>query len=301
MRLGILCPGQGSQSLQMLDILKDNLCAQEILNIAKQYVPNEVFTDTKEELIFKNEYAQVLICATQLALWNAIKNEIPTPSLFAGYSLGELSIYGCVGSLSYEESISLAHQRALMMNASSPKDSRLLSSKNVSYKKIQALCEKTGVYISIVNVDNHFIIGGENKKLSIFEDLAKEEGASIKALSINVASHTPLLKKASESFLTLLEKQDFKTPLIPTISSIDCDFIYEKDMAIATLSKQISQKIQWKNSLETMLEYGCDTVLELGPGNVLSKMLQKLDPNIKIRSVSDFKTIQGVISWLNKG
>lgn len=300
MRLGILCPGQGSQSLQMLDILKDNLCAQEVLNIAKQYVPNEVFTDTKEELIFKNEYAQVLICATQLALWDAIKNEIPTPSLFAGYSLGELSIYGCVGSLSYEESISLAHQRALMMNASSPKDARLLSSQNVSYRKIQALCEKTGVYIAIVNVDNHFIIGGENKKLRIFEDLAKEEGASIKALSINVASHTPLLKKASESFLTLLEKQNFKTPLIPTISSIDCDFIYEKDTAIATLSKQISQKIQWKNSLETMLEYGCDTVLELGPGNVLSKMLQKLDPNINIRSVSDFKTIQGVISWVNK-
>ena len=300
MRLGILCPGQGSQSLQMLDILKDNLCAQEVLNIAKQYVPNEVFTDTKEELIFKNEYAQVLICATQLALWDAIKNEIPTPSLFAGYSLGELSIYGCVGSLSYEESISLAHQRALMMNASSPKDARLLSSQNVSYRKIQALCEKTGVYIAIVNVDNHFIIGGENKKLRIFEDLAKEEGASIKALSINVASHTPLLKKASESFLTLLEKQNFKTPLIPTISSIDCDFIYEKDTAIDTLSKQISQKIQWKNSLETMLEYGCDTVLELGPGNVLSKMLQKLDPNINIRSVSDFKTIQGVISWVNK-
>ena len=58
--------------------------------------------------------------------------------------------------------------------------------------------------------------------------------------------------------------------------------------------------LKWKNSLETMLEYGCDTALELGPGNVLSKMLQKLDPNINIRSVSDFKTIQGVISWVNK-
>lgn len=301
MRLGILCPGQGSQSLKMLDILKDNSSAQEILNISKQYVPNEVFIDSKEELIFKNEYAQPLICATQLALWNAIKNEIPKPSLFAGYSLGELSIYGCIGSLSYEESISLAKQRALMMNDSSPKNTSLLSSQNLSYRKTQALCEKIGVYIAIVNVDNHFIIGGEHKKLSIFEELAEEEGGTIKALKINVASHTPLLKKASESFLALLNKQDFKTPLIPTVSSIDCDFIYEKDEAIATLSKQISQSIQWKSSLETMIEYGCDTVLELGPGNALSKMVQKLDPNINIRSVSDFKTIQGVIDWVNKG
>ncbi len=300
MRLGILCPGQGSQSLEMLDILKDNIRAQEILNIAKQYVPKEIFTDAKEELIFKNEYAQPLICATQLALWNAIKNEIPKPSLFAGYSLGELSIYGCVGSLTYKESISLANKRALMMNTSSPKNTHLLSAQNISHRKIKTLCDKTSVFIAIVNVNNHFIIGGENEKLAIFEDLAKDEGANIKVLKINVASHTPLLKKASESFLKLLKKQDFKNPLIPTISSINCDFIYEKDAAISTLAKQISQSIQWKNSLETMLEYGCDKVLELGPGNALSKMLQKLDPNIIIRSVSDFKTIQGVIDWANK-
>jgi [acyl-carrier-protein] S-malonyltransferase len=300
MKLGILCPGQGSQNLGMLNLLKDNDAAREIINMASEILNMDLFNLNESVDIFENSFAQPLICATQIATYNAIKDFIPKCSVFAGYSLGELSLYGCNGSLNPKDAILLAKNRAEAMNLANIKESGLLSCQNIVQAEVELLCEKTNSFISIINVDRHFIIGGELRNLEKFKNLAKENGGIIKPLNVRVASHTPLLESASKNFLELLNNSDFKNPEIPAISSINTTSIYDKNSAINTLSKQISQTIQWKGTLETLLEFGCDVILELGPGNALSKMVQKLDSDVIIRSISDFKTLDGVIAWINK-
>lgn len=108
MKLGILCPGQGTQSLAMLDFLRENETACEVLNIASELLDIDLLNLDESVDIFKNSFAQPLICATQIATFNAIKEFIPDPSVFVGYSLGELSVYGCNGSLQIKEAILLA-------------------------------------------------------------------------------------------------------------------------------------------------------------------------------------------------
>lgn len=301
MKLGILCPGQGSQNLAMLDFLKENEIAKNIIHKASDILNIDLFALDESIDIFQNSLAQPLICATQIATYSAIKSSIKNPALiFAGYSLGELSVYGCNGSLELEEAIFLAKKRAEFMDLANKEKSGLLSCQNLPQSIVEELCKKSNTFISIINVDKHFIIGGEIRNLEKFVSLAKDISAIIKPLSVYLASHTPLLKFASEAFNDVLKESNFKNSIIPAISSIDNTFIYEKNSAIETLSKQISQTIQWEGTLETLLEFGCDVILELGPGKALSKMVQKLDSNVVVRSASDFKTIDGIINWINK-
>jgi [acyl-carrier-protein] S-malonyltransferase len=300
MKLGILCPGQGSQNLGMIDFLKENSIAHDILNKASDILNINLFALDESSDIFQNSFAQPLICATQIATYNAIKDSINPATIFAGYSLGELCLYGCNGALDIEEAILLAKKRAELMDLSNKQKSGLLSCQNLPHNMVKELCEKSNTFISIINVDRHFIVGGEIKNLENFKLFASTKGAIIKPLNVFLASHTPLLKAASEDFIQVLKSSNFKNPTIPSISSIDNTIIYNSTNAMETLSKQISQTIQWEGTLETLLEYGCDVILELGPGNALSKMVQKLDSNITIRSTSDFRTLDGLISWVNK-
>lgn len=299
MKIAILCPGQGTQNINMIDIIKQNDISKNILNMACDILGADLYNLNENTDIFNNSFAQPFISATQIATFMAIEKYIPPVSVFAGYSLGELSIYGCNGALSPKDTIEMAQKRALLMDNANTKSSALLSCQNIPQKIVENICNNAKTFISIINVDNHFIIGGEINNLEKFQNLSEKEGAVIKKINVKLASHTPLLKNATESFYKELKSSSFKNPNIPSISSISNDFIFSKEDAIETLSKQISQTILWESTLETLLEYGCDTILELGPGKALSKMIQKLDPNIKLRSVSDFKTIDGIINWIN--
>lgn len=300
MKLGVLCSGQGLQDFRMTDFLKDNKEACEIISFASEVLQTDLFNLNESIDIFENSFAQPYICSFQLAIYHAIKNHIPEVSVLAGYSLGELSIYACNESLDYKETILLAKKRAEIMDKSNPNETGLLSCQNLSYECASSLCKDSNTFISIINVENHFIIGGKFEDLYTFENLALKMKANIKVIKVKLASHTPLLKDASKSFFKDLKNSSFKNPSIVSISSISSDFIYTKEDAMRTLSSQISQTIQWEASLESLLEYGCDTVLELGPGNALSKMVKKLNSEIEVRSVSDFKTLEGVINWVNK-
>lgn len=299
MRLGILCSGQGTQNYEMMNLIKDNTISKEIVDIASDILGSDLFNLNKEIDIFENSFAQPYICAYQIAIYNAIKDSIPKVSIFAGYSLGELSLYGCNGSLSPKDVIILAQQRAMIMNDVNSSKSSLLSCQDLPYKLVSQICKQSNTFISIINIQRHFIIGGKIEDLNNFRDLAEEEGAMIKALSVKLASHTPLLKTASTYFNNILQDSSFTNPDIPAVSSINYDFIYTKEDAIETLSKQISETIQWQSSLETLIEYGCDTILELGPGKALSNMVRKLDSSVSIRSVADFKTLDGIVNWIN--
>ena len=116
MKLGILCPGQGTQNLTMLEMIKDNAIARDILLTASDVLKEDLFKLDESKDIFKNSFAQPYICAVQIATYHALKDLIPAASVFAGYSLGELSLYGCNGSLSPEKAIELAKKRAEHMD-----------------------------------------------------------------------------------------------------------------------------------------------------------------------------------------
>ncbi len=114
MSLGVLCPGQGDQSPGMFELVSGEPEAQSILALYKRLAGG-----TAEDLHL-NKVAQPLLCAFQLSVWRVLQKDLPEPRAFAGYSLGELSAYGCAGVLAPEELVKLAQHRAAAMDEAYP-------------------------------------------------------------------------------------------------------------------------------------------------------------------------------------
>src|SRR4051794_34816703 len=147
MTLGILCPGQGGQNPGMLDILKGEPAAQTVLDAAGHVLgadPRDLVAGPPQEM-HRNAVAQPLLCAVQAATWAALRSHLPSPRVFAGYSLGELAAYGCADAVGTDELLDLARRRAAAMDRACPEPSGLLAVRGLDRPQVEALCRSHAV------------------------------------------------------------------------------------------------------------------------------------------------------------
>ena len=309
MTLAILCPGQGEQHPGMLALIAGNPTAEKIFAEGARALG----TDVREALsapdqIHVNAIAQPLLCLTELATWAALREAVPTPMAFAGYSVGELASYACAGAMSAAQLAILAATRANLMdaaNAANSAPSGLLAVRGLHRAEIDVLCKVENnhhaAWVAIVNANDAFIIGGEDSTLNALADRARLRGAQITRLKVSVASHTPLLAAAVQPFRAALERAEFLTPNSPVTAGISASFVTSRSNAIVTLSEQLAGPILWSQCLESLYERGCRVYLELGPGRALARMAQAhLGDSIEARSVDEFRSLDGVAKWVGQ-
>jgi [acyl-carrier-protein] S-malonyltransferase len=301
---GILCPGQGDQHEAMFDILSDSETAQEVLKSASGTLgghPGEYLRQVSPSQLFSNLNAQLLISLLQLATWTALRELLPEPRVFAGYSMGELSAYGCAGALGLNDTLSLMRARAAIMDSVSPLSAGLVAVRGLDRKEIDTLCSASGVEVAIVNGLDHYIIGGTDDVLCRAEEHPLLKKAStVKRLQVAVPSHTSWLAEAGRQFERELDESPLKRPFHPVVAGVNGALVRSRADAIQSLAKQISHPINWMVCTQTVTEMGCNVILELGPGNALTKMLQENTSRVYARSVADFRSLQGVADWVQR-
>ena len=302
--LGILCPGQGNQHPAMFDKLLNCPAAENVMQSAAAVFgchPVEYLQQLSPSELFFNQPAQLLIATLQMATWEALRAMLPPPNLFAGYSMGELAAYGCAGALSVDETLALMEKRATMMNDASPQPSGLLAIRGLNRSQVDGLCSSSGVEIAIINSPDHFVVGGPEEAVSLCEiNPLALKATTIKRLQVAVPSHTSWLRDASRLFEGKLTATSLSAPPYPVLAGVSASVIRTREQAITALYQQISTPINWMACMQTAIEMGCDVILELGPGNALTKMLQEVFPDISVRSVEDFRSLEGVAAWVEK-
>jgi len=301
MGLCVLCPGQGGQHPQMLQMLVGNPAAQTVLDEAAVALGEDPrgWLKVPHELHL-NSIAQPLLCATQLATWAALRVQLPTPRLFAGYSIGELAAYGCAGAIDSAELVRLARQRAVLMDNASDISSGLLAVSGLDRGQIEALCQTGDGEIAIVNGHDRFVLGAGVASLAGLQRAAQALGGRASRLPVGVASHTSRLSAASEGFRHQLVASGLKGPPTPVLAGISGLPVYSREEAIDSLARQISTPLNWAACLDVLPEMGCRLVLELGPANALSRMLRERWPEMPARSVAEFHSTQGVVEWVKR-
>ena len=302
--LGILCPGQGNQHPDMFDKLLGCTAAESSLQSASAVFgchPIDYLQQLSEQELFSNHSAQLLIGTLQMATWAELRDKLPHPKVFAGYSMGELAAYGCAGALSLTETLTLMQQRAALMDAAVPQASGLLALRGLNRQQIDALCSAVGIEIAILNSPDHFVLGGPDAGLKQVEDhpLASK-ATTCKRLQVTVPSHTSLLTAASSEFAACLNESALKAPPHPVLAGVSGTVVRSREQAVEALQQQISHPINWIACMQTAVELGCSVFLELGPGNALAKIMQDLFPAITVRSVEDFRSLKGVATWVEK-
>lgn len=302
-KLAVLCPGQGAQHAAMFDALLTQPAAAPILAATTRVLgsPPAVIAAAATDALFSNRVAQPLICAEQLAAWAALSSQLPSPRLFAGYSLGELSAYGCAGALDAAHTLDLATARARVMDAAGKGNSMLVAVLGLDRQRVEAVCAALHADIAIANGPDHFVLGVDRRALDELIAAAWKQGAiQVKLLPIQVAAHTQRLTESSEQFRALLAASPLQPPPIPVISGTTAALVHTRAGAIDALAAQLSQTIHWGACMQTMIEEGCRVFLELGPGGALSRMVREAYPEIAARSWEDFHSVDGAVQWVLK-
>ncbi|MES2257544.1 MAG: acyltransferase domain-containing protein [Pseudomonadota bacterium] len=287
----ILCPGQGGQHAGMFDLARTDAGAAALLDRLALDGP-----------LFENRSAQPLIVASTLAMWQAIRNFAPEPALVAGYSIGELAAYGVAGALDATDAVALAGMRAELMD-----DCRavhpgqvMLAVSGLALAQAAALIAQDGFYVAIETGEDSCIAGGLLAHAGAASARLSSAGGHVTRLPVDVASHTPYMAQAVPAFADMLRASPLRAPFTPVLSGIGAVRIERRESAVEHLSRQLGEKIVWRDCMQACAEAGITVALELGPGAALSRMLQARHPDIACRSVADFRSLAGIRAWLER-
>jgi [acyl-carrier-protein] S-malonyltransferase len=299
MTFAVLCSGQGNQHPGMLSLLQNDVSASEAFDAAAR----ELGFDLRDVVagsadLFDNILAQPLICVAQCAAWHAVREALPSPLAFAGYSVGELASYACAGALSVHELAHLARERAQIMQAAAKTPGGLVALRGLYRPQVDALCRDNGLWVAIVIDDAGFVLGGSRRAIDRCIDEARSKGAQITCLRVGIASHTPLLEDAVDRFRGVLERSSLSDSRIAVLSGTDASLIRDRSAAIDALARQIAQTIDWARCLDALYERGSRVFLELGPGNALARNVQARFESVEARSLDDFRSLSAAVDWV---
>lgn len=296
MTLGLLCPGQGDQSPNMLGLLKGRARAGQVMALFAKETGRDPFALCAADMQV-NVIAQPLVCAFQLAVWAEIAERAPAVAALAGYSVGELAAYGCADALAPREVIALARRRAELMDEAFP-GGAMLALRGFDRATVRSLCARHGVEIAIVNDEDRFVIGGAPAAIAACGVEAEARGAKVTPLAIQIPSHTSLMRPAVAPFHDALAAASWKRPSAPVLAGLDGAPVFAPARAQEVLAVQLAETIDWAACLDGMRERGCSILLELGPGAGLARMARDRAPDIPARSVAEFHSLDGVVDWL---
>lgn len=303
MGVALIFPGQGMHHAGMFDLALRDAAAAPYVGRACAFLgmrPDQLGGLIGRETI-EDRCAQPLFAALGYAVWASLRPRVPPPAVFAGYSLGELVAYACAGACDFDTLLSLADARARVMDAAVTAHCGMVAISGIPLRRMKRIAAETGAFIAIVNGDDHLVLGGEHHALDTLVSRAgAQEGVRVHVLPVEIPSHTPLMAAASAEYEKILAGSALRAPLLPVVSSVENRVIYRRDEMVRTLALHLSRPLQWAGCMQTMAEMGPAAFLEIGPGNSLVKITQRLLPGCTAHAIEEFNSLDGVAAWMRK-
>jgi [acyl-carrier-protein] S-malonyltransferase len=304
--VAFLLAGQGAQHAGMFDVLHGHREAEAIMASAATLLggtdPRDLVRAPSADL-HQNRRAQILCCTAIAASWAILSPRITQPHILAGYSLGDLATWHCAGLFDAWTLLQLAAARAEAMDdAGLLSPGGLVAVVGLRRRAIDAVCREHKTEVAIVNGEDHFVLGCRSDSLvALLEALKQARAAVVRPLPVWVASHTSLLEPATHTFrerLAAVAMPEVVPRSIRLLSGLDGESVFKTAPAQTKLAAAISHTIDWAACLDACREAGATTILELGPGRALATMAREAIPQARIRSLDDFRTLEGVAAWL---
>lgn len=299
MSLGILFPGQGSQSIGMLKDLKSSFkVVSEIFEEASDYLSCDLWKITKngpESKINDTEFTQPIMLCSAFSVWKIWNDEGGEKPIFmAGHSFGEYTALCASEAVKFKDAVKLVKKRAECMKAAP--EGVMAAIIGIDYDDLKSVYDEnklTEVSIANINAPGQIVISGTNSGVKELSELAMlKKAKKIIPLPVSVASHSYLMQEQSEIFKEFIKNIKISKPLIPVINNADVkNEKIEKNIKDA-LVRQLYSSVRWIETIEYMEQQGVDTLLELGPGKVLTSFNKRIDNSIKSLSVSDPNSLE---------
>jgi [acyl-carrier-protein] S-malonyltransferase len=250
--------------------------------------------EAPEAELVQTEVQQPALVATSLAVLEAIKARGIKPDFVVGHSVGEFAALASAGALKVEEAIALVRERGLAMaEAAKMNPGSMAAILGLDDEVVERICRRIlNVWPANYNCPGQIVVSGENPAVDEACQAAEEEGArrAVK-LRVSGAFHSPLVARAADRLRPALERVKFSEPTAPFMSTVTARIEDAKRMG-PLLVDQLTAPVRFTQAAQELVREGVHTFVEVGPGNVLSGLVKRIDRNAKTISVSTPESLE---------
>jgi [acyl-carrier-protein] S-malonyltransferase len=246
-----------------------------------------------EELV-ETEVQQPALVSTSLALLAALRVRGFEPDYVIGHSVGEFAALAATGAIDVDETIALVRERGLAMAAAAREHPGSMAAiLGLEDEVVEQLCRRIlGVWPANYNCPGQIVVSGENSAVEECCVKAEEEGARRTVqLKVSGAFHSPLVARAAERLRPAIEKVRFREPTAPFMSTVTARLEPAQRMG-ALLVDQLTAPVRFTQAASALMRDNVKTFVEVGPGNVLSGLVKRIDRSVKAVSVSDLASLE---------
>lgn len=286
-----LFPGQGSQALGMgKDVAAAHPAAAEVFAEADDilgYSLSKLCWEGPVEKLNVTLHTQPALLTHSIAVLRAFEDHQGDfkPGYAAGHSLGEFSALVAAGSLSFPDALSLVQERGQAMKSAGVKNpGGMAAVLGLQIEQVEEACTKAsesakdGVWVANDNCSGQIVISGHEPALKRAEEVLFSMGArKVVRLAVSIPAHTPLMKHAQDHFNLALETTAISDPGLSVIGNVSAKPLKTSGMVRDDLTAQLTVRVRWTQSIQSMLEAGVTTFLEIGSGSVLVGLLRRID------------------------
>ena len=286
MKLAMVFPGQGSQSVGMLRGYEDVPEALEVLLEAQQVLGGELIRLLEEgpaEALNLTVNTQPAMLTAGYAAYRAwLARGGPRPELLAGHSLGEYTAAVAAGALSFEDGMRLVSLRGrLMAEAQSEVPGTMAAIIGLSADQVADACEGASAagHVSPANFNtpSQIVVSGEEAGVVRAMELAEQAGAEkVVRLQVGAAFHSKLMEPTQQKMGEELATATWEDPDVPLASNAFGKLVDSADEIRNALFTQIASPVRWVDCVRSLEQAGVTTFVELGPGRVLSGLVRQI-------------------------
>ncbi|MFN3813968.1 MAG: ACP S-malonyltransferase [Aquificaceae bacterium] len=297
-------PGQGSQYVGMgYDFYKEHHEASDVFHqaeMALRYNLTDIIFKGPEEELNRTVNTQPAILTVSYAIYSVLKAYgLPEPVFVSGHSLGEYTALTVAKGVEFFEAVRLAYLRGKYMQESVQEEEGAMAAVlKLPPEKVEEACalarDEGVVEPANYNSPEQTVISGQKRAVKKALQIAEAMGGRAILLKVSVPSHCSLMRPAADAFRLKLAQTPIKNLSIPLVQNYSA-----KDYTIAhevreNLYRQFFSPVRWYQSILYMVERGVDTFIEIGPKNVLTRLIEKTVPSVRVFNVGKIEDVERI-------
>ncbi len=315
-RVALVFPGQGSQSVGMGRAVHEAFPeARDVYERADRVLGEPLSRacfEGPDDALRLTATTQPAILSTSLAILAALRASAPGDPLrgvdcLAGHSLGEYTALVAAGAVELEDAVRIVRNRGRYMQEAVPIGTGAMAAVlGAPTEVVEAACrEAAGSDVlepANLNAPDQTVVAGNSAAVDRLAGLAKGRGIrKVVRLPVSAPFHCRLMKPAAERLSPDLDALAIRNPSVPVIANVDGIARTEAAELRAALKLQVTAAVRWVDCIRTMRARGITTIVEIGPGRVLTGLARRIDPELTLLNVEDPGGIRAALRAIEAG
>lgn len=306
MKFALVFPGQGSQSLGMMQAYGESAVVRRTFDEASTALGRDLWqlvTEGPAEALNQTVNTQPLMLAAGIAVYRLwLDKGGRAPALMAGHSLGEYSALVAAGVLAFADAVPLVELRAKAMQEAVPAgEGAMAAVLGLDAAAVKAVCAESaqGQVVEAVNFNapEQIVIAGHAAAVQRAAEAAKAKGAKRAVmLPVSAPFHCSLMKPAAERLLARLAQITLSAPRIPVVNNADAACLDDPPRIKDALVRQAASPVRWVETMRAMAAQGVTQVYECGPGKVLAGLVKRCADGLAGGAMADLAGLEAALA-----